>query len=211
MQTEPQPDPDRHLVAQAAAGDREAFDALVRRHGTRVVNIARALTGGDNDAEDLAQEVFVRAYRGLKSFRGDSSFTTWLYTVTLNVVRSHRSRRSRWRALWAPALDEDTEQKVAVKTNADRGPEADLVRRNAIDIALAALPDELRTAVTLRDVEGLEYAEIAQVMGIPIGTVESRIFRARKRLRALLEPLLAGSRSGPGRAPRLSAIPAQDV
>jgi RNA polymerase sigma-70 factor, ECF subfamily len=203
-------DPDRQLVTQAANGDREAFDALVRRHGSRVVNVVRALTGGDNDAEDLAQEVFVRAYRGLANFRGDSSFATWLYRVTLNVARSHTSRRSRWRAVWAPALDEASETAAPARGHADRGPEADFVRRAVIDGALASLPDELRTAVTLRDIEGLDYAEIAGLLGIPMGTVESRIFRARRRLRPLLATLLAGSHSDVSAARPPSAARAKD-
>jgi RNA polymerase sigma-70 factor (ECF subfamily) len=176
------------------AGDREAFDALVRRYESQIFNLARALTNGDADADDLAQEAFIRAYRGIRTFRGDSSFRTWLHTVTVNVARSHRAKRSRWRALWAsPSVDRadgSAEPREAVTPSF----EAETLRRDGIDKALATLPEDLRVAVTLRDIQGLEYREIAEVLGIPRGTVESRIFRARQRLMPLLQPLLVLSR-----------------
>lgn len=183
-------DPDRGLVEAAAGGDREAFDELVRRHQTAIVGLARALTGGGADAEDLAQEVFVRAWRSLRGFRGESAFRTWLHQIAVNVVRSHHGRLARLRRyLITPAADAG-EETDPVERAADRlDLEAGVLRRDAIDKALAALPDELRVAVVLRDVQGLEYREIADLLGIPIGTVESRIFRGRQRLKPLLEPL----------------------
>lgn len=181
-------DADRGLVDAAAAGDREAYDELVRRYQAPIVNLVRALTGGDTDAEDLAQEAFVRAWRGLRRFRGDSAFRTWLYGVTVNVVRTHYGRRKRFRRLfWVGGGETEGGPEPA---DPDTGIEDALVMRNAIDRALAALPPDLREAVTLRDVQGLEYREIADVLGVPIGTVESRIFRARQKLRPLLAPLM---------------------
>ena len=181
-------DVDQELVAQAAAGSREAFDDLVRRHQVSIVSLARALTNGSADAEDLAQEVFLRVWRGLRGFRGDSTFRTWLHRVAVNVIHSHHGRVSRLRRLFQPAPAgpaEDPIERAADPLNV----ESDLVLRDAIDRALASLPEELRVAVTLRDVQGLDYKEIAAVLEVPIGTVESRIFRGRQRLKPLLEPL----------------------
>ena len=186
-------DPDRRLVAGSAAGDQEAFHDLVRRHEGRIFNFMRMSTGGDAEAEDLAQEVFIRAFRALKGFRGESSFKTWLYAIAANVVRTHLTRKSRWqlvRTMWTGGgRDEDVDVEPEPDARVD-SVEQTLVRRDAIDRALATLSPDLRLVITLRDVEGLDYREIAAALGVPIGTVESRLFRARQRLRPLLEPLL---------------------
>ncbi len=184
-------DPDQALVADAVAGDREAFEALVRRHQTRIVNYAMALVKDPADAEDVAQETFIRAYRSLARFRGDSSFKTWLYTIATNAARTGIERRGRRARMENESLDDDAAPLAAADVPAgDADAETALVRREAIDRALAALPPDLRVAVVLRDVEGLDYKEIAAATGAPIGTVESRIFRARRRLRPLLQPLM---------------------
>lgn len=180
-------DSDLALVRAAAGGDEDAFAGLVRRHQRRVFNLARTLTGNEDEAEDLAQETFIRAYRGLARFRGDSAFTTWLYRITVNVFRSRRSRRSLWSRMFS--TDGDAPHAVAIDASPASDVESSLVRRDLIDKALARIPDDLRLAVTLRDVEGLEYREIADVLAIPIGTVMSRIFRGRQRLRTALERL----------------------
>jgi RNA polymerase sigma-70 factor, ECF subfamily len=175
---------DADLVRAAAGGDRQAFDELVRRHQGAIVNLARAMTGGSPDAEDLAQEAFIRAWKGLAAFRGDSAFRTWLHGITLNVIRTHRGRLARLRGMLfdrGPA-DRDPIETAAV----DERLEERMALRQRIDRALAQLPAELREALVLRDVQGLEYKEIAAALGVPIGTVESRIFRARQRLRPLL-------------------------
>lgn len=183
-------DADRGLVDAAAAGNREAFDDLVRRHQVEILNLVRALTAGDVDADDLAQEAFVRAWRGLGRFRGDSTFRTWLYGVTVNVVRTHYAKRKRFQRLFWTASRQAEDADPLDRAATDPGTEDALIMRNGIDRALATLPGELREAVTLRDVQGLDYREIADVLGVPIGTVESRIFRARQKLRPLLEPLM---------------------
>ena len=182
-------DPDRELVREAAAGSREAFDQLVVRYQSRIFNLARVLTANDDAAEDLAQEAFIRAYRAIRRFRGDSSFKTWLYAVATNVIRTHLTRRGKRTWHWSqPGGDEmDVEQMPSEHIDVER----DLVLRDAVDRALATLPAEFRIAVTLRDVHGLEYREIAEMLNVPIGTVESRIFRARQRLRPLLAPLIS--------------------
>jgi RNA polymerase sigma-70 factor (ECF subfamily) len=186
-------------VAEAAAGGREAFDELVGRHQARIFNLARALVGDDGEADDLTQETFIRVWRALGRFRGDSAFRTWLYRVAINVIRSHLAARSRRRAVWGWwRPDTPGGAKTALDVADATDMERDAMRRELIDRALAALPPDLRMAVTLRDVEGLEYREIAAALGVPIGTVMSRISRARARLRPLLAPLLSGATSGAG-------------
>ena len=183
-------DADRGLVDAAAGGSREAFDDLVRRYQGQILNLARAMTAADGDAEDLAQETFVRAWRGLAGFRSDSTFRTWLYGIAVNVIRTRRQRGSRLRRLFQPVRrDADPGSDPLERASVDDGIEAPLAMRQVIDRALATLPDDMREAVVLRDVQGLDYREIAAALGVPIGTVESRIFRARQRLRPLLEPL----------------------
>lgn len=176
-------DPDAAAVDRARRGDPDAFDELVRKYQDRLVNYLRALVSNTADAEDLAQDAFIRAYRGLGRFRGRSLFRTWLYQIATNVARTHHARRStgsnRGQTPVEPLAERD-EPASPVSL------EARIVLRDRIDRALAALPAELREAVVLRDVEGLEYREIADLMGVPIGTVESRIFRGRQRLRAAL-------------------------
>ena len=179
----PRDDPDVDLVSAAVRGDLDAFEALVRRYQSRMVSLARTLTGTAEDAEDLAQEVFVRVFKSLGAFRGESSFRTWIYRVGVNVVRSHQSRWRRRQAVWEDSGADAT-------STFDPADEADFeaawLTREAIERALEGLPPELRLAVTLRDVHGLEYRDIAATTGVPIGTVESRIFRARQRLRLAL-------------------------
>jgi RNA polymerase sigma-70 factor, ECF subfamily len=183
-------DADRGLVDAARAGSREAFDALVLRYQGQVLNLIRAMTSSDDDAEDLAQDAFVRAWRNIGSFRADSAFRTWLFGIAINVVRTHRGKRSRLRQLfWSPSRETDVTADPLERASIDDGVEAPLAMREVIDRALATLPEEMREAVVLRDVEGLDYREIAEALSVPIGTVESRIFRARQRLRPLLESL----------------------
>jgi RNA polymerase sigma-70 factor (ECF subfamily) len=192
-------DPDRSLVDAAAAGDRDAFGALVSRYQSRIVNLARTLTSEAAEADDLAQETFVRAYKSIRRFRGDSAFRTWLYRVAVNVIHSYLASRSkRWRWFGGTGDERDAEMAKVPESRGGRAIEDAVVRRDLIDRALASLPPDMRIAVTLRDMHGLEYAEIAAALKIPIGTVESRIFRARQRLRPLLAPLVGAG--GAGRA-----------
>jgi RNA polymerase sigma-70 factor (ECF subfamily) len=173
-------DDDQPLVERARRGDALAFERLVQKYQDRAVNCAAAALGGRADAEDVAQEAFVRAYRALGRFRGASTFKTWFYQIVVNTARTHRGR--------AAARREDREDE---RDRLDARPsvvdlERDVIARDRLDRALAALPADLREAVVLRDVVGFEYREIAILLAIPMGTVESRIFRARARLRALL-------------------------
>ena len=177
-------DPDGALVARARRGDADAFDELVRRYGDRIVNYIRAMLWQGADAEDVAQDVFLRAYRGLGRFKGQSSFKTWLYQIATNTARTHfAQRRNRPEDAVGSFSGDDLGAPVAVSRD---DVEASVVLRDRLDRALAALPEDQRRVVVLRDVEGFEYKEIAEMLSIPIGTVESRIFRARQRLRELL-------------------------
>ena len=179
-------DPDRALVEAAARGSREAFDELVRRHQAAIVTLARVLTSGRGDPEDLAQDVFVRAWRSLRGFRGESTFRTWLHRVAINVIRTSLSKQGRLMRIF---VSRESEEGVPEPSSGEEPLDATLARRQVIDRALATLPDELRVAVTLRDMQGLDYKEIAAALDVPIGTVESRIFRARQKLKPLLASL----------------------
>lgn len=151
------------------------------------MGLCRALTAGRADAEDLAQEVFVRAWKSLGTFRGDSAFRTWLHRVAINVVRTHQANRQKMMRLFRPVSRYDAEPPDAAEPIDTR-----LARRDLIERALGTLPPELREALTLRDLQGLDYKDIAHALDVPLGTIESRIFRARQRLRPLLAALVEG-------------------
>ena len=190
-ESRPPADPDRAAVDDARAGDTGAFETLVLRYQARIVNYASAVVHDAGAAEDVAQETFVRAWRGLERFRGESSFKTWLYRIATNVARTHLDRRGRQGRTADRSLDdEDDVLQAGDVPSPAPDAETSLVTREAIDRALGELPEELRTALVLRDVEGLDYKEIAGVTGAPMGTVESRIFRARRHMRKLLRPLM---------------------
>lgn len=182
-------DVDEALVAEAAKGNRDAFDELVKRYQFRIYQLARILTGGDSEADDLVQETFVRTFRAIGRFRGDSTFKTWLHRIAVNVIKSHIARRGRRMETGLFRDDGEGGESLVDHVSSHEDLEATIVRRQLIDRALASLPDEIRLLITLRDVQGLEYHEIATITGLPMGTVESRIFRARRRLRPMLEPL----------------------
>ena len=181
---------DRRLVSQARRGDRAAFEALVCRYQPVVSRHVRSIVGSNClDADDITQEVFVRAYRYLGRFRGDSAFGSWLYRVTVNVTRSHHGRRRRQEPVWGDS-GEGTDASVIDQCRHGDDLERDFAQRDLIDKALATLPEGLRRSIVLRDLHGLDYQEIAAATGVPLGTVESRLFRARQRLRPMLTPLL---------------------
>ncbi len=188
-------DPDQALVQRARRGDAEAFGDLVRAYQHRIVNFTRTLVSDAADAEDVAQDAFLRAYRGLGGFRGGSSFKTWLYQIATNTARTHLARR-RDRPEQA-AGDPAATPEAFGQPSTGEDVEAAVIHRDRLDRALQALPEDMRAAVVLRDVEGLDYVEIARALGVPLGTVESRIFRGRARLRALItEPDGTGKTRG---------------
>ncbi len=178
-------DLDLQLVGKARDGDLDAFGDLVSRHQHRLVHFLRMMmsSAGDREAaEDVAQEAFLRAFRSLGQFRGQSTFKTWLYQIATNVARTQVTRRRNRKEEQEP----ETRPDVPSGENVERR----IIAHDQLRRALADLPDDWREAVLLRDIEGLEYREIAEVLGIPMGTVESRIFRGRQRLKAaLMEPV----------------------
>ena len=191
--TEPSSGDERELIRRCLAGDASAFEPLVERYRQRVWRLAYQLLHDREDAWDCAQEAFVRAFHSLPSFRGQSAFYTWLFRITVNVATDRqRARGAQARAFGAERVPEEEWK----RTTPDLGARPDQAavqseQRERIRQALDALPPKARTIIMLSDVEGLSYREIAEVLGCPIGTVMSRLHNARKRLKALLGPILA--------------------
>lgn len=182
------PETDLDLVQRHRYGDAEAFSEIYQRYGRMIYNLAYRLSGDADAAADLTQETFFRAFRHLERFRGGSSLKTWLYRVGLNHCRSRLSRR-RW--FFVPVSEEAAAEGLQL-VDGRRDPEQRTLARERGRIlhrALAQLPLPFREAVVLCDLEGLTYEEIASVLGIRIGTVRSRIARARGKLKTLLEPV----------------------
>lgn len=170
---------DATLVAAAQSGDRTALDALLRRHYDRVHAICRRVTGASRDADDAAQEAMISIVRGLPRFDGRAAFTTWIYRIATNAALDEARRRGRRPMLHV--VDDDGQPPEQVDPLSQRTVEA-AGDRMAIDAALADLPEEFRTAVVMRDVGDLDYAEIATALDVPVGTVKSRIARGRQLL-----------------------------
>jgi RNA polymerase sigma-70 factor, ECF subfamily len=186
--------PDEELVARAQAGDKRAFDLLVLKYQQKVANLISRYMRDSSEVLDVTQEAFLKAYRALPAFRGDSAFFTWLYRIAINTVKNHLVAQGRR----PPGDDLDAE----VAEQMDMGgrlrehatPERELLTdeiARTVQAALDDLPDDLRTAIVLREIEGMSYEEIADAMECPIGTVRSRIFRAREAIDKRLRPLLA--------------------
>lgn len=184
---------DQVLVERVQAGDKRAFDLLVIKYQSRIINVISRYLRDPVEAMDLAQEAFIKAYRALPNFRGESAFYTWLYRIAINTAKNYLVAQSR-RPPGSDIEATDAEQfegPSALKETAT--PENMLLRdeiQQAIFSAIEALPDDLRTAITLRELEDMSYEEIAETMDCPIGTVRSRIFRAREAIDIKLKPLL---------------------
>ena len=189
---------DESVVREAISGSREAFDELVRKHRGQIYTLIRTVIGDDSDADDLTQECFVRAYVAIVRFREESSFRTWLTRIAVNVARTYLARRRRGRQPVSLEVASDGERWMSDSFVVDSDIEAAFCRRRAIVRALVQLPEECRVALTLRDVQGFEYHEIAEILNTPIGTIEARVFRARRRLRPLLRQWLQRSPAAPG-------------
>ncbi len=185
---------DQQLVERAQKGDKKAFDMLVGKYRRKLERLLSRSIRDPAEIEDVAQEVFIKAYRALPSFRGDSAFYTWLYRIGINTANNHLVSKGRR----APTSTEyDAEEAESFEDGAHlrdiNTPESLLLSRqigDTIHAAIEGLPDELRTAIVLRELEGHSYEEIAQMMDCPIGTVRSRIFRAREAVAERLRPLL---------------------
>lgn len=185
---------DKELVKRVQKGDQAAFDLLFARYQSKVQNIISRYVRDAEEVKDVAQETFIKAYRALPRFRGDSAFYTWLYRIAINTAKNHLVARSRR----PPSMDVDVD-------DADHRDDADALRdmetpdgrmardqlEQVIHEALRTLPDDLRSALTLREFDGLSYEQIAQVLDCPVGTVRSRIFRAREHIETAMRPLLS--------------------
>ena len=185
---------DQALVERVQRGDKRAFELLVSKYQRKIFRLLSRLIRDPAEIEDVAQEAFIKAYRALPNFRGESAFYTWLYRIAINTAKHHLVAQGRRLPLAAPALDEDGQERDSAEAAADLDtPESLLATRqvgDAVERAIARLPADLRAALMLRELDGLSYEEIAQSMGTPIGTVRSRIFRARDAVATELRPLL---------------------
>lgn len=184
---------DRELVKRVQDGDKRAFDVLVRKYQFKIVKLISRYVQDPSEALDVAQEAFLKAYRALPGFRGDSAFYTWLYRIAINTAKNHLVALGR-RPPVSDIDSQDAEQFVGESYLKEYATPEGLLLRDEIEEtvfrAIDDLPEDLRTAITLRELEGLSYEEIAQAMGCPIGTVRSRIFRAREAIDSKLRPLL---------------------
>ncbi len=184
---------DLELVRRAQQNERGAFDLLVLKYQHKVIKLVARLLRDPTEAEDVAQEAFVKAYRALGSFRGDSAFYTWLYRIAVNTARNSIASRQRRPLDYEAELSESEQNNVAARLKHDDTPEATVLSeeiRQTVNSAIEQLPEDLRTAIVLREIEGLSYEEIAVAMDCPVGTVRSRIFRAREAIDRALKPLL---------------------
>jgi RNA polymerase sigma-70 factor (ECF subfamily) len=184
---------DLELVRRAQRNERGAFDLLVLKYQHKVIKLVARLLRDPAEAEDVAQEAFVKAYRALGSFRGDSAFYTWLYRIAVNTARNAIASRQRRPLDYEAELSEGEQNSVAARLKHNDTPEAAALSeeiRLTVNQAIEQLPEDLRTAIVLREIEGLSYEEIAATMDCPVGTVRSRIFRAREAIDRALKPLL---------------------
>ena len=187
-------DIDQQLVARAQRGEKHAFELLVAKYQRKLARLIGRLVRDPAEVEDVAQEAFIKAYRALPQFRGESAFYTWLYRIGVNSAKNFLMTQGR-RAPTSTEKDAEEAEtfEEAEQLRDNNTPESVLMSRQVaetVNAAMARLPEELRTAITLREIEGMSYDEIADVMNCPIGTVRSRIFRAREAIAAELRPLL---------------------
>jgi RNA polymerase sigma-70 factor (ECF subfamily) len=187
---------DLELVKRVQAGDKSAFDVLVLKYQQKVINLVMRYVHDPHIAMDISQESFIKAYRGLKNFRGDSAFYTWLYRISINTAKNHLVSRSRRMPDDDIDAQEAEQYEGGGKLREMSTPENEMMTQeihSTITTAIEALPDDLRIAITLRELEGLSYEEISDVMECPIGTVRSRIFRARDAIEKELAPLVGST------------------
>ncbi len=186
---------DQQLVERAQRGDKQAFELLVTKYQRKLARVVARLVRNGAELDEVTQEAFIKAYRSLPSFRGESAFYTWLYRIAVNCAKNYLVARKRQLPALSDLDTDDAEAADASELVADFStPETELENKQIIESVnrtLQGLPSEIATAITLREIEGLSYEEIADIMDCPIGTVRSRIFRGREAIAARLRPLLA--------------------
>jgi RNA polymerase sigma-70 factor (ECF subfamily) len=184
---------DLELVRRVQKGDKTAFDILVLKYQQKIANLVSRYVRDTAEIQDVCQEAFIKAYRGLANFRGDSAFYTWLYRIAVNTAKNHVVSKARHGANHTVDAQEAEQYEGAQVLHERATPEHELLTSEIQDTVRATiweLPEELKMAITLREFEGVSYEEIAVIMDCPIGTVRSRIFRAREAINASLHPLL---------------------
>lgn len=184
---------DQKLVARVQGGDKKAFDSLVRKYQHKIIQLINRYIKDPSEALDVAQDTFIKAYRALPNFRGESAFYTWLYRIAINTAKNHIAAKARRPSDNEIEVELAEQFEGATRLKDQETPEGLLLSdeiAKTVRLAIEELPEELRVAISLREFEGMSYDEIAQTMNCPVGTVRSRIFRAReaidKKLKALL-------------------------
>jgi len=189
-----QRDVDAELVARVQRGDKRAFDLLVLKYQRKIMRLLSRMIREPAEIEDVTQEAFIKAYRALPQFRGDSAFYTWLYRIAINTARNWQTASGRRPMMSSIVEKEEGETFDGIDNLTDIStPESVLASRQiaeTVNAAMQSLPEDLRTAILLREIEGMSYEDISQAMGCPIGTVRSRIFRAREAIAAQLKSVL---------------------
>jgi RNA polymerase sigma-70 factor (ECF subfamily) len=185
---------DHQLVLRAQRGDKLAFELLVNKYERKLQRLLSRLVRDPAEVEDVTQEAFIKAYRALPTFRGESAFYTWLYRIGINTAKNYLTAQGRKGPATVDIDPEDAESASENELARDSStPEQELMSRQVaetVNAAMEGLPEELRSAIMLREIEGMSYEEIAAIMNCPIGTVRSRIFRARETIAEQLRPLL---------------------
>ena len=176
---------DKQLVERVRRGDKRAFDLLILKYQHKIISIVGRYLGDQNDVQDVSQETFIKAYRAIPNFRGESAFYTWLYRIAVNTAKNHLVSKSRRPPNIDVDIDDGEFQNNSAVLRDNESPQASLATRQMEQVifrSIENLPSELRIAVTLREFDGLSYEEIAKIMNCPVGTVRSRIFRAREAI-----------------------------
>ncbi len=184
---------DQELVVRVQQGDKKAFDLLVLKYQLRLSKLVSRFLRNQSDVPDVVQEAFIKAYRALPNFRGESAFYTWLYRIAINTAKNHLVSQSRKSPVNSIDVQDAEDYGASEWLKEYASPEREALAtelESTIYMAIEELPSDLREAITLREIEGLSYEEIAAVMDCPIGTVRSRIFRAREAIDEKLEPML---------------------
>lgn len=184
---------DQLLIALVKEGNKKAFDKLVIKYQQRIIQLVARYVRDRSEAQDVAQEAFIKAYKALPSFRGESAFYTWLYRIAVNTAKNYLVSRARRSSDHEVEVNDAENFEGAFRLKEGDTPEHLLLSeeiRETIQRAIEALPEELKRAIRYRELDGMSYEEIAQKMGCPVGTVRSRIFRAREAVDKILEPLL---------------------